>query len=163
MKPVIGLIGLGAMGNGIARWLRSAGHSLHVFDTRPEVTAAFAQDGGTACGSVAELAGRCDVVISVVVNATQTRDVLFGPDEDGSGCAGAMKPGSVFVMCSTVGPDVSIGFEAHLTQLGVHYLDAPISGGAAKAARGEITMMTAGRPAAYERAGTVLQLSLIHI
>ena len=157
MKPVIGLIGLGAMGNGIARWLRSAGHSLHVFDTRPEVTAAFAQDGGTACGSVAELAGRCDVVISVVVNATQTRDVLFGPDEDGSGCAGAMKPGSVFVMCSTVGPDVSIGFEAHLTQLGVHYLDAPISGGAAKAARGEITMMTAGRPAAYERAGTVLQ------
>ncbi len=156
MKPVIGLIGLGAMGGGMARSLNAAGHTLRVFDTRPEAAAAFAQEGGTACGSVAELASGCDVVISVVVNATQTEAVLFGPDGDGSGCAGAMKPGSVFVMCSTVDPAASIRFEARLAGRGIHYLDAPISGGAAKAASGEITMMTAGRPEAYERAGAVL-------
>jgi 3-hydroxyisobutyrate dehydrogenase len=67
-----------------------------------------------------------------------------------------MKPGSVFVMCSTVDPNVSIAFEQRLQALGLLYLDAPISGGAAKAASGQMTMMTAGTPAAYERCGAAL-------
>ena len=60
-----------------------------------------------------------------------------------------MAPGSVFVMCSTVDPQRSVGFERRLEAMGRLYLDAPISGGAAKAASGEMTMMTAGRPEAY--------------
>ncbi len=124
----------------------------HVFDIRPGVAESFAQGGGTACGSVAGLAAACDVVISVVVNAAQTEDVLFGA----GGAAAAMKPGSVFVMCSTVDPNVSIGFEQRLEAKGLHYLDAPISGGAAKAASGQMTMMTAGRPEAYAACGGVL-------
>jgi len=67
-----------------------------------------------------------------------------------------MQPGSVFVMCSTVDPNVSIQWADRLEALGIHYLDAPISGGAAKAATGQMTMMTAGKPAAYEAAGGVL-------
>ena len=148
----IGLIGLGAMGAGMAASLRRAGFAPHVFDIRPGVAQAFAQDGGTACASVAELAAACDVVVSVVVNAQQTEDVLFGA----GGAAAAMKPGSVFVMCSTVDPNVSIAFEQRLQALGLLYLDAPISGGAAKAASGQMTMMTAGTPAAYERCGAAL-------
>ena len=54
-----------------------------------------------------------------------------------SGCAATMKPGSVFVMCSTVDPNWSVALEARLAALGIHYLDAPISGGAAKAASGD--------------------------
>ena len=145
----VGLIGLGAMGSGMARSLRRAGHDVHVYDIRLEVAQQFAKDGGTACATLAELGAACDVVISVVVNAAQTEAVLFGPQGDGSGCAATMKKGSVFVMCSTVDPNVSIGLEARLKELGLLYVDAPISGGAARAASGEMTMMTAARPEAY--------------
>jgi len=145
----VGLIGLGAMGSGMAKSLRRAGHDVHVFDIRLEVAQQFAKDGGTACATLAELGAACDVVISVVVNAAQTEAVLFGPEGNGSGCAATMKKGSVFVMCSTVDPNVSIGFESRLKDLGLLYVDAPISGGAARAASGEMTMMTAARPEAY--------------
>jgi len=145
----VGLIGLGAMGSGMAQSLRRAGHTVHVFDVRPEAAQAFAKDGGVACASLAELGAACDVVISVVVNAAQTEAVLFGEGDTATGCAAHMKPGSVFVMCSTVAPNWSIALEARLQAMGLHYLDAPISGGAAKAASGQMTMMTAGRPEAY--------------
>ena len=152
----VGLIGLGAMGSGMAKSLRRAGHDVHVYDIRLEVAQQFAKDGGTACATLAELGAACDVVISVVVNAAQTEAVLFGPHGDGSGCAATMKKGSVFVMCSTVDPNVSIGFESRLKDLGLLYVDAPISGGAARAASGEMTMMTAARPEAYARTEPLL-------
>ena len=163
-----GLIGLGAMGSGMAASLRRAGHSVHVYDVRADVAQAFAQDGGVACDSLAQLGAECDVVISVVVNAAQTEAVLFGSDSDksstscadskesSSGCAATMKPGSVFVMCSTVDPNWSIALEKRLAALGILYIDAPISGGAAKAASGDMTMMTAGVPAAYAKAEPLL-------
>ncbi len=152
MDRQAGVIGLGAMGGGMARSLRQAGYRLQVFDVRPEVAQAFAAEGGTASASAAELASRCDVIISVVVNAAQTEDLLFG----NGAVAAAMKPGSVFVMCSTVDPRWSAELEARLAERTILYLDAPISGGAAKAAAGQITMMTAGSPQAYERCGGVL-------
>ena len=154
-SPVVGLVGLGAMGAGMAQSLRRAGHAPHVFDVRREVAEAFARDGGTACGTLAALGAQCDIVVSVVVNAAQTESVLFG-DGTTPGCAASMKPGSLFVMCSTVDPNWSVALEARLAKLGILYLDAPISGGAAKAASGQMTMMTAGTPAAYEKAGAVL-------
>ncbi len=146
------MIGLGAMGAGMAQSLRRAGHAPHVYDIRCEVAQAFAAQGGTACASPAALGAACDVVVSVVVNAAQTEAVLFGPD----GCAATMKPGSVFVMCSTVDPNASVALEARLAEKGILYIDAPISGGAAKAASGQMTMMTAGRPEAYAAAGPLL-------
>ncbi len=149
MTLTVGLIGLGAMGGGMAQSLRRAGHVLQVFDVRREVADAFVREGGTAAASLAALAAACDVVVSVVVNAAQTEAVL---DE----VAPSMRPGSVFVMCSTVDPNVSIAFEKRLAGMGLLYIDAPISGGAAKAASGEMTMMTAATPEAYARAGSVL-------
>ena len=149
----IGVVGLGAMGRGMAASLRRAGWNVHVCDVRLEAAQAFAADGGVACASPAELATHCEVIVSVVVNAAQTDTVLFG---DG-GAAAAMQPGSLFVMCSTVDPNVSVQFEQRLAALGLLYLDAPISGGAAKAASGEMTMMTSGTPAAYAKAGSALE------
>jgi L-threonate 2-dehydrogenase len=156
-KPIsksgpIGLIGLGAMGSGMARSLRRAGFAVQVYDVRAGVAQAFASEGGVACASPAELASACSIVVSVVVNAAQTEAVLFGD----SGCAAQMPPGSVFVMCSTVDPNWSVALEARLAALGILYLDAPISGGAAKAASGQMTMMTSGSPAAYAKVGTAL-------
>ena len=140
------------MGSGMARSLRRHGHSVHVFDVRPEQVQAFASEGFVACDSPAALAAQCDVIVSVVVNAAQTESVLFGD----TGCAAAMRPGSLFVMCSTVDPNWSIAMASRLAERGLLYLDAPISGGAAKAASGEMTMMTAGTPEAYAAAGTLL-------
>ena len=129
----VGLIGLGAMGSGMAASLRRAGYDMHVFDVRQEVADKFTKDGGQAYKNVAELGAACDVVVSVVVNAAQTEAVLFGPNSAGTGCAAAMRAGSVFVMCSTVDPNWSVALEAKLEKLGLLYVDAPISGGAAKA------------------------------
>jgi len=148
----IGLVGLGAMGMGMAKSLRRAGYLVHVFDVRREVAEAFAAEGGIACKGLAEIAAACEVVISVVVNAAQTESVLFGE----AGAAADLKAGSVFVMCSTVDPEWSITLEKRLAEKGILYLDAPISGGAAKAATGEITMMTSGHPDAYTKVGGAL-------
>jgi len=140
------------MGGGMARSLVRAGHEVHAYDVRVDALDAFARDGGVACATPADLAKRCTVIVSVVVDARQTEDVLFGS----GGCAAAMTPGSVFVMCSTVDPRWSAGLEQRLAQQDVLYLDAPISGGAQRAARGEITMMTSGSERAYAVAQPVL-------
>ncbi len=151
--PTVGLIGLGAMGLGMAQSLRRKGYAVRVYDVRSEAAQAFAKEGGTSCKSPAEVAAGCDVLISVVVNAAQTEAVLFGEQ----GAATALKKGSVFVMCSTVDPNFTIALEGRLEKLGLLYIDAPISGGAARAAKGEITMMTAGKAAAYEKAMPALE------
>jgi len=147
-----GLIGLGAMGAGIAATLRDRGYEMHVCDARPGAAVRFAEGGGVAWATPAQVAHRCEVVISVVVNAAQTEEVLFGE----GGAAASMKPGSVFVMCSTVDPNWSMALEERLGALGILYIDAPISGGAAKAASGQMTVMSAARPEAYARADAVL-------
>jgi L-threonate 2-dehydrogenase len=149
----IGLIGLGAMGAGMASSLRRAGYNVHVYDIRPEAVSAFTADGGVACDSAESVADACPIVISVLVNADQTEQLLFGA----GGMAARMQPDSAFVMCSTVDPNWSVNLEQRLEAMGIGYLDAPISGGAAKAASGEMTMMTAGKPAVYARLNGVLE------
>lgn len=74
----VGVIGLGAMGLGIARSLLRAGFNVHACDVRDAVTQQFASEGGVACASPAQMAEACDVIITVVVNAEQTETVLFG-------------------------------------------------------------------------------------
>jgi L-threonate 2-dehydrogenase len=152
MAVTAGLIGLGAMGKGMAQSLLRAGHALRVCDARPEAAAALASEGAVACNWPDDLAAACDVVICVVVNAAQTEAVLFGEH----GCAATMRSGSVFVMCSTVDPNWSFALEARLQKMGILYIDAPISGGAAKAASGQMTMMTSGTAAAYAIAEPLL-------
>lgn len=148
----VGLVGLGAMGLGMAQSLRRAGFLPSVFDIQPERAQAFAAEGGTACESLSALAAAAEVIVSVVVNAQQTEAVLFGE----GGCLASMRPGTVFMMCSTVDPNWSMALESKLAAHQILYLDAPISGGAARAAQGQITMMTAGTPAAYAKAQPVL-------
>jgi L-threonate 2-dehydrogenase len=155
----IGLIGLGAMGKGMAGSLRRAGYLVHACDVRAEVAQAFAAEGGVACSTPADVAAHCDIIVSVVVNAAQTEELLFS----NNGAAAAMKPGSLFVMCSTVDPSWSVALEARLNALGLLYLDAPISGGAAKAASGQMTMMTAGTAAAYAKADAALSAMAVNV
>ncbi|MDH6154499.1 putative dehydrogenase [Polynucleobacter sphagniphilus] len=152
-KKSVGVIGLGAMGRGMAGSLRRAGYEVYVADVRREAAEEFVKDGGVACSSPAEVAKHCDILVSVVVNAAQTEEVLFGKN----GAANAMKKDSVFVMCSTVDPHWSVALEERLNDMGILYLDSPISGGAAKAASGEMTIMSAGKPQAYAKVSGALE------
>ncbi len=149
----VAVIGLGAMGFGMAESLRRAGAIPHVFDLRADVVQRFVAGGGVACPSVIEATRQSDVILSVVVNAQQTEALLFGEQ----GALPALSAGKVFVMCSTVPPAFSMALEGKIQAIGAEYLDAPISGGAKRAANGELTMMTAGRNAAYALCNPVLE------
>lgn len=148
----VGVIGLGAMGLGIARSLLRSGFNVHACDVRESVVQAFSEEGGVGCASPAQLAAACEVVITVVVNAEQTETVLYGEN----GMVAALKPGSLVIGCATVAPTFAIELGKRLGEQGIDYLDAPISGGAAKAAAGQMTMMTSGPAQAYAKAEAVL-------
>jgi len=149
----VGVVGLGAMGLGIARSLLRNGFNVHACDVRAAVTEQFATEGGVACASPAELAAACDVVITVVVNAEQTETVLFGEN----GAVAALRPGALVIGCATVAPEFAVKLGQRLGAEGFLYLDAPISGGAAKAASGDMTMMTSGPAESYAIADPILQ------
>ena len=104
MSRNVGVIGLGAMGLGVARSLLRAGFRVHACDLRSEVLQAFVTEGGVACANPAELGEQCEVVVTLVVNAAQTEAVLFGEQ----GALVTMKPGSVVIASATVAPDFAI-------------------------------------------------------
>lgn len=148
----VAVIGLGSMGLGIARSLLRAGHDVAGFDVSPEPSAALADAGGRIAASPADAARGADIAVIVVVNAAQTETVLAGPD----GVLPVLAPGGVVVASPTMPPAEARRFAALAEARGVHYLDAPISGGAAKAATGELTVMASGRPEAFAAARPVL-------
>ncbi len=148
----VGLVGLGSMGFGMAQSLLRAGHSVHGFDLNPDAVARFQAEGGGA-GDLEAVAPGLDALVLVVVNADQMEAVLFGPDM----IAEELKPGALVVGCATVPPESARVFEDWLGDHGLLYLDAPISGGAAKAAQGELTMMASGKPAAMQAAEPLLE------
>lgn len=148
----VAVIGLGSMGLGMAGSLLRAGFVVSAYDTSEKSCLAFAQSGGTACRSAQEAAVDASAVVCVVVNASQTEDVLFGPQ----GIAGALPRGAVIISCATMAPADAINLSGRAAELGLHYIDAPISGGAIKAASGELTVMASGPAEAFSRADPVL-------
>ncbi|WP_265918735.1 L-threonate dehydrogenase [Cupriavidus nantongensis] len=155
MSRNIGVIGLGAMGFGVAQSLLRAGFNVHACDLRADVLQRFADAGGVPCASPAELGSRCDVVLTLVVNAQQTEAVLFGAD-GAAGAVTAMQPGKLVIASATVPPGFAETLGQRLAEKGLLMLDAPVSGGAARAASGEMTMMTSGPAEAYALAEDVL-------
>ncbi|MEL0111135.1 MAG: L-threonate dehydrogenase [Rickettsiales bacterium] len=148
----IGVIGLGSMGGGMALSLLRAGLTVHGCDLNPDNLKAFTDAGGIAAASPAALAAACDVVFIVVVNAAQTEAVLFGE----SGAVETMTSDSVVVSCATLGAEFAEKLGARLAEHQVLMLDAPISGGKAKAHSGELTVMSSGPERAYEKAEAAL-------
>ena len=152
-KPAAGVIGLGSMGLGVARTLLRKGFEVHAYDVRPEVSKAFAKEGGVAAGSPAEVGRNVSVIIILVVNAEQTDEVLFGKD----GAAATLAKGSVVIASSTVAPLYAIDLGKRLDARGLLLIDAPVSGGAARAAKGELSIMGSGSKAAFKKADAVLK------
>lgn len=151
-RPSAAVIGLGSMGHGMALSLRRAGVETVGCDLDAARRDRFAQAGGRVSASPAEASQGADIVVCVVVNAAQTQDVLFGS----GGVAAAMPQGAVFLGCATADPAAVRALADRLENTGRLYLDAPISGGAARAEKGELTIMASGAPAAFARARPAL-------
>ncbi len=148
----IAVIGLGSMGFGMAASLVRAGFDVCGFDVAPAAVERFVKEGGRGAPSPAEAATGADIVVSVVVNAAQTEDVLFGS----GGVADAMPKGAVFISAATMDPEVARRLSKRLEATGRLYLDAPISGGARRAAEGALTILASGTPAAFTKARPAL-------
>lgn len=143
----IAAIGLGSMGYGMAASALRAGHQVWGQDINAAQMARLVAEGSTQLAP-----GDVDAVMVVVLNAPQTEAVLFGAD----GIAPHLRAGTVVISCATVAPEFARDMEQRCAGLGLLYLDAPISGGAAKAASGQLTIMASGTPAAFDAARPVL-------
>ncbi len=147
----VGVIGLGAMGLGAARSCLAAGLETVGCDINPAARAAFQAAGGEAVGAP-DAMGALDAVLVLVVNAAQTDAALFGE----GGLAAALPKGAVVLASATTPPDYPPKLAERLAALGLLFLDAPVSGGAAKSALGELTIMASGPAAAFDKAAPLL-------
>jgi L-threonate 2-dehydrogenase len=148
MGGSVAVIGLGAMGYGAASSLLRAGHRVIGCDVNNDIRERFAAAGGQGAATPREAAAGADVAFVFVVNVAQTEEVLFGKD----GLAAVMPKESVVACCATMPPQKAEEIGHRLIAMGLLALDAPISGGATKAASGEITVMGSGTEEAFARA-----------
>lgn len=151
-RTVPAVIGLGSMGWGAAVSLLRSGFETRGVDIRPEVLDKFAEQGGTAYADPAAASAGADVVLVFVVNGDQAEQVLFGEN----GAVAAAAPGTVFVTCVTMEPSRAIALAKRLEGAGMLALDAPVSGGSAKALTGEMTIMASGSDAVFAKAQPAL-------
>ena len=136
----IGFIGLGIMGKPMAKNLLKAGYTDLLVNNR----SAAPMEELAACGATAatqqEIGDQCDVVITMLPNSPQVREVMLGAD----GVAAHMKAGATFIDCSSINPVASKEIAATLAEKGVKMLDAPVSGGEPKAIDGTLSFMVGG-------------------
>lgn len=150
----IGLIGVGAMGEPMGAALLRAGFQVCVSAHRSrERLERLVDAGATEAEDPAGVAERSDVVITMVPDSPQVEDALFGD----RGAAAAMKEGAIAIDMSTISPIATRALHARLAEQGVQLVDAPVSGGPARAATGELTIMAGGDRAAFERCEHILR------
>jgi len=149
----IGVIGLGSMGMGMARRLVEAGFRVTGFDVREAASGALAAAGGVQAASPADAARDADILLVMVVNAAQVDAVLFGEN----GAIAALPRGAVVMLSATVPPSFAVATAARLAESGHLMLDAPVSGGAAGATKGTLTVMGSGPEAAFAKAEAALE------
>jgi len=140
----VGWIGLGAMGAPMAACVARAGHQIVAFDIDSSRAQALAGDGVEAAATVADAVSGADVLVLMVATPEQVEDVLFGDGE----AAGALRPGATVVIMATVGPAPVAAWAQRLGEVDV--VDAPVSGGVARAADGDLLIMVGGAEAAVE-------------
>lgn len=144
----VAVIGLGAMGMGIAKSSLRGGLDTVGCDVSEAKRATFSKAGGGIALTPAEAAIDADCFAIVVVNQEQTEAVLFGEN----GAATTLPKGAVVLGCATVPPAYACDVSSRLGSMDLLYLDAPISGGTVKAANGHLSVMGSGAPEAYARA-----------
>lgn len=147
MGERVGFIGLGIMGRPMALNLLGAGYRLGVYARRPESAEPLEAAGAEVYQSPAELAGRSDLIFTMVSDTLDVEEVLFGP----GGVIEGVAAGAVVVDMSTISPAATRDMARRLAALGVAMLDAPVSGGDVGAINGTLSIMVGGESAVFER------------
>lgn len=147
----IGVVGLGSMGFGMAHSLLSAGHEVYGADLDTEALRRLRSEGGSE-RDLDDAANDLDALAIVVLNAAQTENVLFGQN----GIADQLAEGTVVICCVTVPPEFARQMADRCAERKLLFLDAPISGGAGKAAMGKLAIMASGPAEAFEKAAPML-------
>lgn len=147
------IVGLGSMGMGAAKSCINAGLTTYGVDLNPQALATLQQAGAKqATTSAAGFAAELDAVLLLVVNAVQVKHILFGDN----GLAAQLKPNTPVMVSSTIAAADAKEIEQGLKAFGLNMLDAPVSGGAAKAAEGQMTVMASGSEATFAQLQPVL-------
>lgn len=153
MSYAVAVIGLGAMGMGAAQSCVRAGLDTYGVDLSAQARDVLQAAGAKAVAASADgFADKLDAVLLLVVNAAQVEAVLFGESK----LADKLKPGTAVMVSSTIAAQDARRFGEALAARGLLMLDAPVSGGAAKAAAGEMTVMAAGDDAVFAKLQPVL-------
>lgn len=145
----VGFVGLGIMGGPMAANILKAGFDLTVYNRTSGKTAPLVEAGAIAAQSPADVAARCDVIVSCVTNSQDVLEVLL--DETRGVISGAAS-GSTVIDCSTVAPEVAHRCAEAFARKGAAFLDAPVSGGDVGARAGTLSIMVGGDRAAFDRA-----------
>ncbi len=148
MSERVGFIGLGIMGQGMARNLLKAGFPLCVWNRTASKMEPLAAEGADTASSPADLASRSDIIITCVSDTPDVEAVILGEE----GVIHGARPGSLVIDMSTISPHATRRIAARLNEKGVHMLDAPISGGSEGAAAGTLSIMVGGDADQVERA-----------
>ena len=149
----VAFLGLGVMGYPMAGHLAKAGHDVAVYNRTADKAARWVREyGGKSAATPAEAAAECDLVMACVGRDADVREVAVGRH----GAFVTMKRDAVFVDHTTVSASVEreLAEEAH--KRGLHFVDAPVSGGEAGAKNGQLTIMCGGSAVAYARAEPVM-------
>jgi 2-hydroxy-3-oxopropionate reductase len=160
--PTIGLIGLGIMGRPMARNLLKAGYALVVHDVNRAAVEELVTAGAVAGGSPREVAAAVDVLITMLPDSPQVREVYAGPD----GALEALRPGFLAIDMSSIAPGTARELAERAAAGGAELLDAPVSGGEPGAIAGTLSIMVGGSEAGFERAQPVLAAmgkTIVHV
>jgi 2-hydroxy-3-oxopropionate reductase len=149
----IGFIGLGIMGKPMAMNLLKAGHSLTVYDIRPESMKDVIAAGAKAGKSAKDVAAQSEIVITMLPNSPDVKKAVLGKD----GVLEGAKPGLILIDMSSIAPMVSKEVAAEAQKKGVEMLDAPVSGGEPKAKDGTLAIMVGGKKEVFEKVEDILK------
>ena len=139
-KKVVGFIGLGRMGKPMANNILKSGYPLIVFDTRKEPLVELGKLGAKVATTANELGQESDVLVVMVVNYEQIKEVVFSP----AGALNGMKKGSTLIIMSTISPADAKESGERAGEKGVNTLDAAVSGGIRRAESGTLTLIVGG-------------------
>jgi L-threonate 2-dehydrogenase len=153
MKPTIGMVGVGNMGGAMAAHLLEQRWPVQVCDIDAAKVRNIEALGATVRSDAAQAAAGCGALIVCVVDAGQTRDVLFGR----GGAAIAMQPRQAVLLCPTIAPQDVEDIAARLAERGIAAIDAPMSGGPARARDGSMSLMVACDDADFERQRALIE------
>lgn len=148
----VAFIGLGAMGQPMARHLIAAGFRVSGFDLSPDARSRFATEGGQACEEVSAALWNADIIITMLPNGKIVRDALLSNENWRS-----LKEGALVIDMSSSAPSDTRRLAQDLAAKGVRLIDAPVSGGTKRAVSGQLTIMVGGSETDVEEARPILE------